>query len=165
VSGSFALEETAYESADVAAAAVQGLNASGGHEVVQVEEYPNWGTPDCVPAPYTGNAYLSALGIKTSPLQASIDAKGKPKLTTSDGLPLVALKAGTYTIAVTDSSRKAGLRLTGFGVSRHTSAAFRGTVTWNVNLEGANLTYRATGAPRKQAISFTVLRNGSQRIT
>lgn len=156
VSGSFALEETAYESADVAAA-VQGLNAAGGHQVVQVEEHPNWGTPDCVPAPYTGTAYLSVLGIKTSPLQASIDAKGKPRLTTSEGLPVIALRTGTYTIAVTDSSRKAGLKLSGFLVSRHTSDSFRGTATWTVSLEGANLTYRVTAAPRKQPISFTVL--------
>ena len=140
------------------AAAVQSLNATGGHRVVQVEEYPTLGTPECIPAPFTGRAYLSALGITISPLQASIDARGRPKLATSDGVPVIALKAGAYAIAVTDNnSRKAGLKLSGFFVSRHTSAAFRGTVTWTVNLAGANLTYRVTGAPRTQRISFTVL--------
>jgi hypothetical protein len=156
VSGSLALEETAYESADVAAA-VQGLNTAASHQVVQVEEYPNWGTPTCVPAPYTGNAYLRALGVTTSPLLARVDPKGRPTLTTSDGIPIVALKAGHYTITVTDNSRRAGFKLAGFLLSRHTSAAFHGTVTWIVDLEGTNLSYRATGAPRARPVAFTVL--------
>src|SRR5262245_26832090 len=60
--GSLALEETAYEDAAVSGA-VEAFNATAVHKVVQVEEYPNWGTPECVPAPYTGNAYLKVLGI------------------------------------------------------------------------------------------------------
>jgi hypothetical protein len=156
LSGSLALEETAYESPDVSAA-VQSFDATAAHPIVQVEEYPNWGTPDCVPAPYTGNAYLTALGIKTNPLLARIDAQGRPTLTTSDGIPVVALKAGRYTITVTDASRKAGFKLTGFRVSRHTAAAFRGTVTWTVNVDAANPTYRAVGAPGTRSVSFTVL--------
>jgi hypothetical protein len=114
--------------------------------------------PNCVSAPFTGNAYLNALGIpQPGPLRAGVDAKGRPTLTTADGIPVVALKVGQYTITVNDNSRKAGFKLAGLLISRHTTATFRGKVTWTVDLEGANLTYHATGAPRTRPVTFTVL--------
>jgi len=157
VGGSLSLDETAYESPDVAAA-VQGYNAATTHPVVEVEEYPNLGTPQCIDPPFTGNAYMNVLGIpQPGPLLARVDAKGRPTLTTSDGIPVVALKAGSYAIMVTDASRKAGFKLAGSFVSRHTSAAFRGTVTWTVNLVDSGLDYRATGARGTRPTSFAVL--------
>jgi hypothetical protein len=155
VSGSLALEETAYESPDVSAA-VRDFDATAAHSVLQVIEYPNLGTPDCISAPFTGNAYLNAFGIKTAPLSARIDSKGRPTLTTADGIAVLALKAGSYAITVTDASRRAGLALSGPDVSRHTSAAFRGTVSWTVNLP-AGVAITARGAPGTKPVSFLVL--------
>lgn len=48
--------------------------------------------------------------------------------------------AGRYAIAVTDSSKTRGFRLTGPGVARATAKAFVGTTTWRVTLSPG--TYR-----------------------
>jgi hypothetical protein len=145
VDGSIALGETAYENTGVASA-VQSFNATAAHKVVQVEEYPNWGEPNCWSAPYTGDAYLRVLGIEPGPLLGRVDASGKPTLTTSDGSPVKALKAGRYTLVVTDASRKAGFRISGPGFRRQTTARFRGTVTWTINLSaGYGWKYASVG--------------------
>jgi hypothetical protein len=159
VSGSLALEETAYEDGPVSAA-VKNYNATATHPVVQVEEYPNWGEPECSSAPYTGDTYLRTLGIQTAPLLARVDAKGKPTLTTSDGIPVVALVAGRrYTIVVTDASKKAGFRLTSAGGFRQqTTATFRGSVTWTVGFENPHWTYASySGRKALHSVSFNVL--------
>jgi hypothetical protein len=159
VSGSLALEETAYEDGPVSTA-VKNYNATAAHPVVQVEEYPNWGESDCASAPYTGDAYLSALGIQTEPLLARVGANGRPTLTTSDGIPVIALLAGRrYTIAVTDASKKTGFRLTsGDGFRQQTTATFRGTATWIVDVEGPRWTYASfSGKKILHAISLDAL--------
>lgn len=154
--GSIVLEETAYESPEIAAA-IAAYNSTATHPVVQIEEYPNLGTPQCVAAPFTADAYLQTFGITTAPLQAKLDARGRAVLALADGTPVVALKAGHYTITVTDSSRTAGFKLTGFEVAHRTTPAFRGTVTWSVDLEGAGLLYHATGATGTRPVTFTIL--------
>jgi len=155
LAGFVALGETSYEDTAIAGV-VQRYNAATSHPVVQVEEYPNWGTAQCIDAPYTGGAYLKVLGIQPGPLQASIDSKGRPKLTTQDGVPITALKAGQYTIVVADNSRKAGLQLTSLNFNRHTSAAYRGTTTWTVTFI-PGFRYRAVGAPHTHPVSFVTL--------
>jgi len=161
VSGSLALEETAYEDGPVSAA-VQTYNAAApAQPVVQVEEYPSWGESNCASAPYTGDAYLSALGIRTEPLLARVDAQGRPSLTTSDGIPVVALIAGRrYTIVVTDASKLAGFRLvSGGGFRAQTTAAFRGSVTWTVDVESPHWAYASFhGRKILHGVRFDALR-------
>jgi hypothetical protein len=159
VSGSLALEETAYEDGPVSAA-VKAYNAIGTHLVVEVEEYPNWGDLNtCWSAPYTGDAYLAALGLPPlGPLLARLDAHGRATLTTSDGVPVKALLASRrYTVLVTDASRKAGFRLSAFGFRRQTSAAFRGTVTWTIDLEGFGWSYASVQGRKVRSVGFYAL--------
>jgi hypothetical protein len=154
--GSFALGETAYEDGGVAEA-VQTFNATVAHKVVQVEEYPNWGEPGCWSAPYTGDAYLKVLGIEPGPLRASVGAHGQLALTTSDRVPVSALRAGGYTIVVTDRSRANDFHLIGEGVNRHTGLRFTGTRTWTVTLRGGIARYRSDRRHGKQASLFVLI--------
>jgi hypothetical protein len=154
--GSIVLEETAYESPEIAAAIVA-YNSTATHPVVQIEEYPNLGTPQCVASPFTANAYLQTFGVTAAPLQLKLGAKGRASFRLADGTPVVALKAGRYAISASDSSRTAGVSLTGFEVARRTTARFRGTVTWSVDFEGAGLLYHARGAKGTQPMTFTIL--------
>jgi hypothetical protein len=159
VSGSLALEETAYEDAGVSTA-VKDYNATATHKVVQVEEYPSWGEAGCASAPYTGDAYLNALGVQTGPLLARVDARGKPTFTATDGVPVIALLAGRhYTIVVTDASKTAGFRLSALGGSRlQTTATFRGTITWSVDVESPHWTYGSfSGKKILHKVSFDAL--------
>jgi hypothetical protein len=156
LSGSFALGETAYENTDVARA-VQSFNTTAAHRVIQVEEYPNWGEPGCWSAPYTSDVYLKVLGIQPGPLVGRVDAGGKPTLTTSDAVPVKALKAGRYTVVVTDASKRAGFRISGPGFRRHTSARFRGTVTWTIKVSDEyGWTYASVGR-KVHSVAFVVL--------
>jgi hypothetical protein len=157
VSGSLALEETAYESVPVSAA-VKSYNATGSPPVVEVEEYPNWGEPNCWSAPYTGDAYLGVLGIPAEALLGRVGASGKPTLTTSDGIPVRALATGRqYTVLVTDASRKAGFRLSGPGLKWHTAARFRGKVTWTIHVAGSGWSYAAVTGRKVRSVAFDTL--------
>jgi hypothetical protein len=140
--GSFALGETAYENTGVADA-VQRFNATAAHKVVQVEEYPNWGEPDCWSAPYTGNAYLKVLGIGPEPLRGGVDTNGRATLTTADGVPITALRADRYTIVVADRSRRDDFHLIGPGVNRRTGLRFTGMKTWSVSFLIGSYRYRS----------------------
>ncbi len=53
------------------------------------------------------------------------------------------LRPGRYTVSARDRSAKRGLRLTGAGVARATTAGFVGTKSWKVVLKKGTLTYRA----------------------
>ena len=157
VVGSLALEETAYEDGAVSAA-VKSYNATANHPVVQVEEYPNWGEPSCWSAPYTGDAYLRVLGIPAGPLLGRVDASGRPTFTSSDRIPVHALIAGRqYTVVVTDASRRAGFRLSGFGFKRQTRASFRGTVTWTIKFDGYGWSYAAVSGRRVRSVAVEML--------
>lgn len=148
--GSFALGETAYEDGGVAST-VQSFNATAVHKVVEVEEYPSWGEPYCWSAPYTGEAYLKVLGIEPGPLRASVDGHGRLTLSTSDGVPVTALRAGRYTIVVTDASRVDDFHLIGTGVNRRTGPRFTGTRTWTVTLHGGIVRYRSDSRHAKSS--------------
>jgi hypothetical protein len=78
---------------------------------------------------------------------------------TADGMPMRALKIGRYTIRVTDRSRHAGLRLSGYGYHRQTSRAFPGSVAWQIDLNRGvtgRWTYGSTGRKR-HVVGFDVL--------
>lgn len=74
-------------------------------------------------------------------LTATLASGGRVTLSGAGGL-----RAGPALVTVSDRSPKLGFRLAGPGVSRRTSEAFRGTVTWRVTL--ARGTYRY-GAGRR----------------
>jgi hypothetical protein len=153
VGGSVVLEEVAYEDA-AAAAGAKAYNATAAHPLVEVEQYPYLGEPNCGSAPYSGDAFLAALGIQIGPLLATVDAKGKAAFTTSDGVPVKALLVGRrYTIVVTDNSSKAGFRLFHFGYVRQTSAGFRGTVTWSFTPTGDRWSFASV--VRKKVVGAT----------
>jgi hypothetical protein len=62
-------------------------------------------------------------------------------LTTPTGKPVTALSVGQTVITVRDRSAARGVRLTGAGVNRSTTAKFVGTVTWTVKLSAGSLAY------------------------
>jgi plastocyanin len=67
--------------------------------------------------------------------------------------PVGGLSSGKTVITVSDKSAKDGFRLSGPGVSKSTSAKFRGTVKWTVTLKAGKYTY-GTAKKRK---TFTVV--------
>jgi hypothetical protein len=77
-------------------------------------------------------------------LYGSVSAAGKAFLGTSPGTRAKTVKAGSYVLSVKDASKRAGFRLSGPGVSRSTTGAFTGTVTWKLTLKkGATYRYGA----------------------
>lgn len=156
VDGSLALGETAYENFGVADA-VQRLTKTTGRRVAQVEEYPNWGQPDCWSAPYTGAAYLKVLGIEPGPLRGGVGSSGQLTLTTSDGVPITALRADRYTVLVTDASRRDNFHLVGPGVNRRTGLRFKGTARWTVHVRSGIYRYRSDRPHSRLQGRFQVL--------
>jgi len=59
-----------------------------------------------------------------------------------------ALKAGTYKVAVTDSSTKDNFHLLGPGVSKRTGVRAKGTVTWRLTFRAGTYTYRSDAHPK-----------------
>jgi hypothetical protein len=74
-------------------------------------------------------------------------------------VPEQALVAGrSYSIVVTDASKKAGFRVSAPGLfRRQTSAAFRGTVTWSVGVAGSGWTYASVTGKTVRSVAFVVL--------
>ena len=62
-------------------------------------------------------------------------------LRTASGGAVRGLKAGRYVITVRDRSRRQNFHLRGPGVSRKTTLAFAGTVTWTLRLVRGRYTY------------------------
>jgi hypothetical protein len=69
--------------------------------------------------------------------------------------PLGSATPGKTLVTVTDKSVKDGFRLTGPGVSKTTSAGYRGTVKWTVALRAGTYRYGSAKNP-KQRKSFVV---------
>ena len=64
-----------------------------------------------------------------------------------DGKVITALKAGKYTIVVTDGSNKASFSLVGSGVNKSTGTTFVGRTTWTVSLKKGTYTYSSSARP------------------
>jgi hypothetical protein len=62
------------------------------------------------------------------------------------------LGAGTYVVEVRDRSARCGIRLRGAGVSRRTSAPFRGTRTWRLRLVKGALAVGCASRPPAQRV-------------
>ena len=76
-------------------------------------------------------------------LVATVGPGATIALRTPAGAPVRSTPAGRYTITVRDLSAAHNFRLTGPGVARATGVAFRGTVTWTVQLrKGATYAFR-----------------------
>jgi copper binding plastocyanin/azurin family protein len=60
----------------------------------------------------------------------------------SGGKTVKTLKAGTYTIAVSDKSSIHNFHLLGPGVNKKTGVSFTGSQTWTVKMKPGTYTYR-----------------------
>lgn len=69
--------------------------------------------------------------------------------------PSSGLQAGAFSIAVADRSATDGFRLSGPGVTKATTAKFRGTVTWKLKLKAGKYSYGSALHPKLRH-SFTV---------
>jgi hypothetical protein len=69
--------------------------------------------------------------------------------------PLAGLAAGRFAITVADRSAADGFRLSGPGVARATGVAFRGTVTWRIELHAGRYAFSSVRHPRLRG-SFVV---------
>jgi hypothetical protein len=94
-------------------------------------------TPTPSPAPATA-------------LAASIGPGAKISLKPSSGL-----SAGKFRIKVSDRSGSDGFRLSGPGVTRSTSAKFKGSITWAVTLKAGKYTFGSLRNPKLRH-SFTI---------
>jgi hypothetical protein len=83
-------------------------------------------------------------------LAASIGPGAKIRLQPSSGL-----SAGKFRIKVSDRSATDGFRLAGPGVTRSTSAKFKGSVTWTVTLKAGKYTFGSVRNPKLRR-TFTV---------
>jgi plastocyanin len=83
-------------------------------------------------------------------LAASIGPGAKISLKPSSGL-----SAGKFRIKVSDRSAADGFRLAGPGLTRSTSAKFKGTVTWAVTLKAGRYTFGSLRNPKLRR-TFTV---------
>jgi NitT/TauT family transport system substrate-binding protein len=73
-----------------------------------------------------------------------------------DGAIVAELKAGKYTLVVTDASKTQNFRLVGAGVNKATSVAGTGRVTWGVTLKKGTYTYSSSARPSsKRTIKVT----------
>jgi plastocyanin len=71
------------------------------------------------------------------------------------------LTAGSYKIAVRDSTRKDNFHLLGPGVSKRTGVKSRGAATWKVTLRAGVYTYRSDAHPKTLRRKFKVLKTPS----
>jgi plastocyanin len=108
--------------------------------------------PPPPPAAGGGKNKLPRLQASVGPdFQISLTRPGSSKR-------LKTVKAGSYLITITDRASEHNFHLTGPGVNKRTSVAFRGTTTWRVKLRKGKL-YRYVCDPHRQAM------RGSFRVT
>jgi hypothetical protein len=86
---------------------------------------------------------LPKLVLAAGPVRVSLRLGGKR---------VQQLGAGTYVVDVRDRSTRCGIQLRGTGVSRGTSAPFRGTRTWRLRLVKGTLTVGCASRPPAQRV-------------
>jgi NitT/TauT family transport system substrate-binding protein len=64
-----------------------------------------------------------------------------------DGKPVTTLKAGRYTVVVSDTSATQNFQLAGPGVSRKTSVRGTGRITWTLTLRKGTYTFSSSARP------------------
>ena len=90
-----------------------------------------------------------------APKPAAKKASGSIAGAASSFRPARGRSAGTFTVALDDTSATDGFRLSGPGVSKATGAAFRGKVTWKVKLAKGRYSYGSALHPKLRH-TFTV---------
>jgi hypothetical protein len=80
----------------------------------------------------------------TSPTKATASISGSA----SSFRPSSGLSAGSFSIIVSDRSATDGFRLSGPGVTKATTAKFRGTVTWKLELRAGTYSYGSARHPK-----------------
>ena len=80
-------------------------------------------------------ALVGAASASTPTLKGAVGPSFNISLKTSAGKSVTKLKAGTYTIIVSDKSPLHNFHLSGPGVSKTTTVAGTGTKTWTVKLK------------------------------
>lgn len=102
------------------------------------------------------------VGAVTSTTPSSTPAPAAPKVSASvgPGARIAAkgtkgLTAGAVTFVVKDASKTDNFRLKGPGVSKATTVAFTGTVTWRLKLKAGRYTFRSDAHPSLRG-AFTV---------
>ena len=103
----------------------------------------------------TAAAFAANAGAATPKLAASVSDPLNISLKSS-GKKVTSLKAGKYTIVVSDTSAAHNFHLTGPGVNKTTSVGGKGTSTWTVTLKKG--TYKYVCDPHASIMkgSFTV---------
>ena len=91
-----------------------------------------------------------------TPTLNGVDGPGFTITLTQGGKKVKALKAGSYTIAISDKSNIHNFHLTGPGVNKKTGVGFKGNQTWKVTLKKG--VYRYVCDPHRTIMkgSFTV---------
>jgi hypothetical protein len=154
--------EVKYNDPVVAAGIVEFIRTSS-RPIVEVMEWPNivQGSvdtqPSCPNPPYRIDAYATALQGSSGPptLTATVGPKGPISLVTAYGNKVTALEAGSYQLAIRDSSRTENFHLIGPGVNVHTGLSQRGTRQTTITLRGeTQYLYRSDRHGSKLAGSF-----------
>lgn len=85
-----------------------------------------------------------------TPVTPAPPTKATASITGSAGSfrPSSGLSAGTFSIVVSDRSTTDGFRLSGPGVTKATTAKFRGTVTWRLKLAAGTYAYGSALHPK-----------------
>jgi plastocyanin len=100
----------------------------------------------------------ASAGRQASVLTGTVGPDTNFTMTLKDasGAKVTALKAGAYTIKISDTAAIHNFHLTGPGVNKDSGLAFKGNVTWNVTL--AKGTYKFVCDPHATIMkgSFTV---------
>lgn len=121
---------------------------------------------DCAPLsatpPDRADAYVEALTDEppATTLTARVGPGAKAAATSPYGHPLTALRAGVYTLTVTDSSTRESFHLTGPRVDKTTTLRGVGTVSWKLTLRPGTYRYRSDRARSSAAGRFVVLAGG-----
>lgn len=89
-----------------------------------------------------GAVAVAGAGNAATPKLSGVDGPGFTITLKSGGKPVKTLKAGTYTVVVSDKSSAHNFHLFGPGVNKTTSVPFTGTQTWTVKLKAGKYTYQ-----------------------
>jgi len=155
--------ETSYDDPQ-GAEAIKTFVATSSRPLVEVMEWPLRLGSGCsaisVAPPYRADSYVTALTGSPPATTLTAEVGTTFALTSPYGRPLTALTPRTYTLTVTDRSKRESFHLIGPGVNRSTGVAGRGTATWQLDLRPGTYAYRSDRKGSKLRGSFVVLAPG-----
>ena len=85
---------------------------------------------------------LATVGNAATPKLSGVTGPGFTITLKSGGKSVTTLKAGTYTIAISDKSSIHNFHLSGPAVNKKTTVPFTGTQTWTVKLKAGTYAYQ-----------------------